>query len=223
MPEAEDALGLAPPAIDALLEAAARELSFGQHARARELCDRALELLDEGADARGIALYLRGIAREDEGLDDLRAAVVALEPHPDRSLGARARLALARELARAEPSRARAAYGAAIASLSEVDLPIELAQARLGLGRLDLEEGAREGARRQARAALARLEGALSLEARRQEVLALELLGDAAEHPPEKIAFLEEALGRAERLELGRRRVLAEKLDGLRAQRGPFR
>lgn len=63
----------------------------------------------------------------------------------------------------------------------------------------------------------------LLLEARRFEVLAIELQADAAEHAPEALALLDDALARAERMELGRARALRDKAAALRASRGPFR
>lgn len=224
MTEAGDALGL-DAGIEELLDGAARELAFGQLDRARELCERALEGLGPDADLRGVALYLRGLSREDpERVEDLRRAVAALDRHADPVLGVRARLALARTwLERDDLEAARASYAEALAQLAGGGHPVEHAQALLGIARLELAAGARRRAMDGARDALGHLAGALSLEARRHEVLALELLADAAEHAPEAIGFLEEAVARADRLELGHQRVLVEKLDALRARRGPFR
>ncbi len=221
MTEAGDALGW-EPGIAELLEGARRELGFGQLERARELCDRALEALAPESDLRGLALYLRGLAREDAGrVEDLRAAAAALDRHPDPALAGRARLALGWALVETEPEAARASYEDALARLAGQAL--EEAQALLGIARLELASGAGRRAIARAQGALARLSGVLSLEARRQEVLALELLAEASDHPPEAIGFLEDAIARADRIELGRRRALRAKLDVLRARRGPFR
>lgn len=224
MTEAGDALGL-DAGIDELLDGAARELSFGQLDRARELCDRALEAIGPGSEALGFALYLRGLTGDDEErVEDLRRAAAALDHHPDPALGARARLALARaRLERGDPAAAHATYAEALARASGQALPLEQAQALLGIAWLELAAGARRRASTGAREALEHLSGAVSLEARRHEVLALELLADAAEHAPEAIGFLEDAVARADRLELGHRRVLRAKLGALRAHRGPFR
>lgn len=223
MTEAGDALGW-EPGIAELLEGARRELGFGQLERARELCDRALEALAPESDLRGPALYLRGLAREDAGrVEDLRAAAAALDRHPDPALAGRARLALGRALVETEPEAARASYEDALARLAGQAVPLEEAEARLGIARLELAAGAGRRASAGARDALACLSGVLSLEARRQEVLALELLAEASDHPPEAIGFLEDAVARADRIELGRRRALRAKLDVLRARRGPFR
>jgi len=61
-------------------------------------------------------------------------------------------------------------------------------------------------------------------EARRLEVLAMELLADTAPSAHEALPLLEEAVAAAERLDLGaRRKALSQKLLALRSRQGPFR
>jgi len=147
---------------------------------------------------------------------DLREAVRSAT-WAEPSWGARARLALGRAL------RDRDELERAVGELAACGRPVQEASAMLTLARLELGSGHRARARHWAMSIRERLAGVMRLEARRYEVLALEVLADLAAEAAEERAWLREALERAEVLELGRRRALRERLDRLDARRGPFR
>lgn len=223
MSELSGALGL-PLDASELLEEAADELSFGARERARELCDRAIERIPSSSHRLGAALYLRGLASEGETrLADLREAVAVLATSVDPSREAEARLALADVLALAASGEARVELERAGRLFEPRGELFGMARVKLGLARVALAERRYSEARRLGRSAIELLAQVETSAARRAEVGAHELIGDAAVDPGDAIDAYREAIDVAERSNELAPRPLREKIDRLRARRGPFR
>ena len=219
MSELGGAFGVRRGVPELLDEAEDLALFAGSAREIRELCDAVVERAPPRSFHRGRALLLRAMASAPDAREaDLRAAIEALDAAGEPDHSARARLALGELLdgadARAELERA----GALFAERGDDE---GRARVALGLARLARAELRPDASRRHARDALRLLAPIETRGARASERRAHELLGDLAVDPREAI----EAYRRA--LELGpardEERALREKIERLRARRGPFR
>ena len=222
MREAREALGLERLPRD-LLRQATREISLGASGRAEELVDEAIDRLPRDSTQLGPALVLRSrVVRGGRGVADLRRAVELLERHSDLVALAEARFALGSGLAPYDRPGARRQLELSRAGCECSGDRIGRGRAHQLLGRLELEDGRRAAARAHAHRALQALDGVPGADARRCEVLAQELLGDAGVEPIDALVAYRAALQRAEPTSACHRRLRA-KIDRIRARVGPFR